>query len=108
MRRDGGTVFPVHANTGDPNGPTRGLSANEIAGALISMMARSTTLQRKAGYIDARPPTEQLVEIFLLRTAGPYIRVKSGMGLIEAREVGLPQKSGRHSLHECKAEYAFR
>ena len=35
----------------------RGLSANEIARALISMMARSTTLQSKAGYIDARPLT---------------------------------------------------
>jgi hypothetical protein len=35
----------------------RGLSANEIARALISMMAQSTTLQSKAGYIDARPPT---------------------------------------------------
>ena len=34
----------------------RGLSANELARALISMMARST-LQRKAGYIDARPLT---------------------------------------------------
>jgi hypothetical protein len=33
----------------------RGLSANEIAPALISMMARSETLQSKAGYIDARP-----------------------------------------------------
>ena len=21
MRRDGGSVFPAHANTGDPNGP---------------------------------------------------------------------------------------
>ena len=35
----------------------RGLSANEIARALISMMARSTTLQSEAGYIDARPLT---------------------------------------------------
>jgi hypothetical protein len=35
----------------------RGLSGNEIARALISMMARSTTLQSKAGYIDARPLT---------------------------------------------------
>src|SRR6202790_5104885 len=33
-----------------------GLSVNEIARALISMMARSTTLQSEAGYIDARPP----------------------------------------------------
>src|SRR4029450_13796560 len=32
-----------------------GLSANEIAPALIPMMARSQTLQSKAGYIDARP-----------------------------------------------------
>src|ERR1700676_3135268 len=32
-----------------------GLSVNEIARALISMMARSTTLQSEAGYIDARP-----------------------------------------------------
>src|SRR5215813_6353494 len=42
MRRDGGSVFPARANTGDPNGPVGGLSANEIARALISMMARST------------------------------------------------------------------
>ena len=35
----------------------RGLSANEIARALISMVARSMTLQSKAGYIDARPLT---------------------------------------------------
>jgi len=47
MRRDGGSVFPAHANTGDPNGPTRGLSANEIAGALISMMARSTASNKR-------------------------------------------------------------
>ena len=32
-------------------------SANEIARALISIMARSTALQPKAGYIDARPFT---------------------------------------------------
>ena len=23
MRRDGGSVFPAHAKTGDPNGPSR-------------------------------------------------------------------------------------
>jgi len=48
------TVFPALAKTGDPNGP-RGLTGNEIAGALISMMARSRKLQNEAGYIDARP-----------------------------------------------------
>ena len=51
-----------------------GLSANEIARALISMMARSPR-SSKAGYIDARPPT-QLDNVLLQRTAGPYIRVK--------------------------------
>jgi hypothetical protein len=35
----------------------RVLTVNEIARALISMIARSTTLQSKAGYIDARPLT---------------------------------------------------
>jgi hypothetical protein len=30
-------------------------------------------LQAEAGYIDARPPHRQVVEIFLRRTAGPYI-----------------------------------
>src|SRR5262249_44232517 len=53
-----------------------GLSANEIARALISMMARSTkTLQSKAGYIDARPHIPQLEEVLLQPTAGPYIWV---------------------------------
>ena len=51
MRRDGGSVFPAHANTGDPNGPNRGLSANEIARALISMMARGSK------YSNQRPDT---------------------------------------------------
>jgi hypothetical protein len=35
-------------------------------------------LQSEAGYIDARPHIRQIDEIFLQRTAGPYIRVKSG------------------------------
>jgi len=57
MRRDGGPVFPAHANTGDRR-PDRGLSVNENATrALISMMARSKLLQSEAGYIDARPLT---------------------------------------------------
>ena len=76
MRRDGGSVFPTHVNTGDPDGP-QGLSANEIACVLISIMARSAMLQSKAGYIDARP-LSPLDEILLRRTAGPYIWVISG------------------------------
>jgi hypothetical protein len=39
----------------DPNSPPRGLAANQIARALISMMARSNELQSEAGYICARP-----------------------------------------------------
>jgi hypothetical protein len=41
---------------------------------------RELELQAEAGYIDARPLTAyaQVVEIFLHRTAGPYIRIKTG------------------------------
>src|SRR5215469_6936740 len=57
---------------------SEGLSANEIARALISMMApEHKTLQSKAGYIDARPHIPQLEEVLLQRTAGPYIWVIS-------------------------------
>jgi len=38
------------------------------------MMARSTTLQTDAGYIDARP-LPPIRRIFSQRTAGPYIKV---------------------------------
>ena len=48
-------------------------AVNELASALISMMVRSTTLQSKAGYIDGKTAHHHPVEIFLLRTAGPYI-----------------------------------
>src|SRR5438132_11259372 len=76
MRRDGGSVFPARANTGDPKWPVRGLSGNEIARALISMMAGSTSaLQSEAGYIDARPQIRQIDENLLRRTSGPYIWV---------------------------------
>jgi len=35
--------------------PDRGLSVNEVARALISMMVRSKTAPTRDGYIDARP-----------------------------------------------------
>src|SRR6187431_1101909 len=57
----------------------RGLSANEIAGALISMLARSTTLQSEAGYIDARPLSRDR-RTLLRRTAGPYIGSRPDQG----------------------------
>src|SRR5262249_19831447 len=40
------------------------------------------SLQSKAGYIDARPHIRQLEEIFLQRTAGPYIWVISRCGAL--------------------------
>lgn len=53
-------VFPARSNTGDPFA-LRGLSANEIDRALISMVARGNTpLQSEAGYIDARPQTRSM------------------------------------------------
>src|SRR3954453_1721343 len=71
MRRDGGSVFPGHANTGDPNGPNRGLSANENARALISMMARSKCSNQRPDTLmqDRSPPARRN---HLQRTAGPY------------------------------------
>src|SRR4029079_8464510 len=91
-RRDGGSVFPALANTGDPNGP-RGLSANEITGALIPIMARSEMLQPKAGYIDARPlpPTRRNS----LATHGRTIHwVISGNTHNEPMSSALPPESG--------------
>src|SRR5262249_41194001 len=76
MRRDGGSVFPARANTGDPNGPVGGLSANEIARALISMMARSTTCSNQRPDTLMRDRICRIEENLLQRTAGPYIRVK--------------------------------
>jgi hypothetical protein len=77
MRRDGGSVFPAHANTGDPNGPNRGLSANENARALISMMARSKCSNQRPDTLmqDRSPPARRN---HLQRTAGPYIWVNNG------------------------------
>ena len=55
-----------------PNWPGRGLSFNELR-ALISMMARSTTLQQRPDTLmqDRSPPTQRNP---LATTAGPYIR----------------------------------
>jgi hypothetical protein len=55
----------------------RGLSANENARALISMMARSTTRSNQRPDTLMQDRHRQFDEIFLQRTAGPYIRVKS-------------------------------
>jgi len=58
MRRDGGSVFRAHANTGDPKWPDRGLSGKrERTRADIHDGPEHNTLQSEAGYIDARPLT---------------------------------------------------
>jgi hypothetical protein len=75
----------------------RGLSANEIARALISMMVGSNDkLQSETGYIDARPHPPDRRNL-LQRTAGPYIRVKTGNSQTEPFSSGLPPDSG-HSI----------
>src|SRR5438132_12462290 len=100
MRRDGGSVFPARANTGDPKWPVRGLSGNEIARARISMMAGSTSaLQSEAGYIDARPQIRQIDENLLRRTAGPYIWVKPGHRALTAALPLSPHQ--RNSTGRC-------
>jgi hypothetical protein len=55
MRRDGGSVFPATVNT------IRGLSANEIAAALISIMAPSVRLHQRPDTLmqDRSPPTRR-------------------------------------------------
>ena len=70
------SVFPAHANTGGPKWPGRGLTANQIACALISMMARSTTRSNRRPDTLMQDRICQIDENLLHRTAGPYIRVK--------------------------------
>jgi hypothetical protein len=42
MRRDGGSVFTVHARSGDPNNPLEAWQLMRNVCALISMVARIT------------------------------------------------------------------
>src|ERR1700730_16980362 len=86
MRRDGGSVLPAHANTGDPNGPFEAGPLIRPHRADIHDGSEHNTLQSEAGYIDARPHVRQIDETLLQRTAGPYIGVKSnGRGRSRAR-----------------------
>jgi hypothetical protein len=57
MKRDGGSVFPASANTGDPTGPVEAYRAS----ALISMMARSQRSKQKPDTLmqDRSPPTRR-------------------------------------------------
>src|SRR6266702_6834525 len=98
MRRDGVSVFPAHANTGDPNGPNRGLSANENACALISMMARSKCSNQRPDTLmqDRSPPVRRN---HLQRAAGPYMRVnRVGLTLNQPLPVHSDQRTSTDRL----------
>ena len=91
MRRDGGSVLPAHANTGDPNGPFEAGPLIRPHRADIHDGSEHNTLQSEAGYIDARPHVRQIDETLLQRTAGPYIRVKTGGYRTATAMAGSPQ-----------------
>jgi hypothetical protein len=55
-----------------------GLSANEIAGALISMMARSKCSNQRPDTL-MQDRYHQIDRILLRRTAGPYIGSKAAV-----------------------------
>jgi hypothetical protein len=79
----------------------RGLSANENACALISMVARSkSSNQRPDTLMQDRKP--QLDENLLQRTAGPYIHLGSFTSALAcSRHVGLLGNLGSGPLAEC-------
>src|SRR5258708_25462602 len=74
----------------------RGLSVNEVARALISMMARSKCSNQRPDTLmrDRSPPARRN---HLQRTAGPYIWVKTGKAQCEDMFSALPE-NGHCSL----------
>jgi hypothetical protein len=94
VRRDGGSVFPAHAITGD-EWPVQNLSTNEIARALISMMARSTsrsnerpnalmqdlTAARSTNLCDARP--DHTFDLFRRAARALLFAMEDEMGLLD-------------------------
>jgi hypothetical protein len=73
-----------------------GLSANQIAGALISMMARSTTqLQSEAGYIDARPHLPRSTKTSCTARPDHTCGVRIDKTHSEQNESALPPKAAQ-------------
>src|SRR6266436_1914052 len=72
--------------------PDGGLSANQHARALKSMMARSTTRSNLRPDTLMQDRRRQFDEIFLQRTAGPYIRVRLGSRATPSRLPLFPQQ----------------
>src|SRR5258708_3082037 len=69
-----------------------GLSANENACALISMMARSKSSNQRPDTL-MQDRNRQLDENLLQRAAGPYIRVKVGRTQYEYMSSAVPINS---------------
>jgi hypothetical protein len=76
-----------------------GLSANEIAGALISMMARSKRSKQRPDTL-MQDRYHQLDEVLLRRTAGPYMWAKR-------RPDDLMHVSGKAADHEEQTRPGF-
>jgi|SoiMethySBSTD1v2_1073268.scaffolds.fasta_scaffold49424_3 hypothetical protein len=99
----------------------RGLSANEIECALISMMARSTSAPPK-GRIHWCETEDPAHRFLLQRTAGPYIGVKTyrygdfertsdfppiAAEIEQSRERGMCAKFGPERLQQCRQGNAY-
>ncbi len=95
MRRDGGSVFPAHANTGDPNGPIEACPLIENARALISMMARSKcSNQRPDTLMQDHSPPDRRTSCY----ARPGQKAKCSNCL---RKSAFSSRSGHPSVHCC-------
>ena len=80
----------------------RGLSANKVARALISMMVGSRDkLQSETGYIDARPHPPDRRNL-LQRTAGPYIGSRATKLILSTRSPLVPP------IADIRADVVFR
>ena len=92
MRRRWRSVFPAHANTGDPNGPVEACPLMRSHARCSHDGPEHNALQAEAGYIDARPYLPDRRN-FLQRAAGPYIRVRLGLTLPLLELPGLARKA---------------
>jgi hypothetical protein len=83
---DGIREMRLHALGGDMLGQER------VVARFVRDGPERKRLQSKAGYIDARPHIRQPEEVFLQRTAGPYIWVKSRQNVLLGLCPLYPQK----------------
>src|ERR1700738_4499204 len=83
-----------------PKGSNRGLSANQNARALISMMARSKCSNQRPDTLmrDRSPPARRN---HLQRTAGPYIGSKTEVVPLEWHVGSTPKSRHRQATPAC-------